>query len=207
MNRAVRGRGTRYTSSVGWDLFGALVFAAVTPLVVLGFILFWRMTNEERAYIEDNWESYAAKRELEYFPARGEWPNRTSPGVRWMRDFVTYELTAVGIEAGARTRVSGRPRGRLLGSFRVRFEGAELIVSESHPGLAARVLDGAATRALRGFRQMDDVTVRYRRGRIALEWPGRESNDARLDEAMRVIEVLVGSVDEAFQGAGRAAAA
>lgn len=199
---------------MGYDLFGGLFFAALTPLVILGFVVFWVMTHRERAVVEDNWETYAAKRGREYFPARGEWPNRSSPGVRWVRDSVAYELTAVGVEAGARTRMSGKPRERLLGSFMVRFEGAALIVTETHRGLAARVLDaagssaepGAARRALLGFRQMDDVTLRYRRGRIALEWPGRETNDARLDEASRVIEALVAAVDAAFHGAPRAAA-
>ncbi|MFO0737599.1 MAG: hypothetical protein U0270_17030 [Labilithrix sp.] len=183
---------------MGYDLFGGLFFAALTPLVILGFVVFWVMTNREREYIEDNWETYAARRGREYFPARGEWPNRTSPGVRWVTEHVVYELTAVGVEAGARTRITGRPRERLLGSFTARFEGVSLVVNETHEGLADRVLDGAARRALVGFRQHDDVTVRYRRGRIALEWPGRESNDARLDEAARVAGVLVGAVDDAF---------
>jgi hypothetical protein len=191
---------------VGYDLFGALFFSALTPLVILGFIIFWVMTNQERALVEDNWESYANRRSREYFPARGEWPNRISPGVRWTADFVTYELTAVGVEANARTRISGKPRERLLGSFALRFEGAELIVTESHAGLAARVLEGAGRRALLGFRQRDDVTVRYRRGRIALEWPGRETNDARLDEASRVVTTLVAGVEDAFQAASQRAA-
>lgn len=191
---------------MGYDLFGGLFFAALTPLVILGFILFWVMTNRERAHVEDNWETYAAKREREYFPARGEWPNRNSPGVRWVVSSVPFELTAVGVESGARTRMTGKPRERLLGSFMVHFEGAELIVKESHPCLAERVLDAGGRRALLGFRQKDDVTLRYRRGRIALEWPGRETNDARLDEASRVIAELVTAVDEAFHGVPRVAA-
>lgn len=191
---------------MGYDLFGGLLFAALTPLVILGFVVFWLATDSERAFIEDHWEAFAASRGWEYFPARGEWPNRNSPGVRWVSAHRTYELTAVGVEASARTRVTGRPIERLLGSFKVRFEGAEMIVTESHGGLAARVLDGESRRAFLGFRQWDDVTLRYRRGRISLEWPGRESNDARIDEASRVIEILVRGVEDAFRGAAQRAA-
>jgi hypothetical protein len=61
------------------------------------------------------------------------------------------------------------------------------------------VLDAGARRALLGFRQHDDVALTYRRGKLILEWPGRESNDARLDEAARVIRELARGVDDAFQ--------
>lgn len=192
---------------MGYDLLGGLFFAALTPLVILGFVVFWVMTNEERAAIEDNWEELAIRRGYEYFPARGEWPNRISPGVRWVKDAVTLELTAVGVEASARTRITARPRERLLGSFALRFDGAALVVTETHPGLASRVLEGGARRALLGFRQRDDVTARYRRGRIVLEWPGREVNDARIDEASRVVTLLVGGVEDAFRGGRRDVAA
>lgn len=205
---------------MGYDLLGGLLFAALTPLVILSFIAFWLMTNRERAFIEQAWESFAASREREFVPARGEWPNRTSPLVRWSRDDVAFVLSVVGLEGGARTRLAARPRGRLLGGFAVRA-GARaddelaigdalfsqtFAVRERPAGLAERVLDAEAQRALLSFRQRDDVTLRYRRGAIVLEWPGREANDARLEEAERVVASLVAKIDAAFRGAVRRAA-
>lgn len=180
---------------MGYDLFAAILFAAITPLVILGFIVFWVMTHRERLRVEDTWEAYAAARTREYFPARGEWPNRLSPGVRWTADDVTYELTVVGAEGSARTRLRAKPRIRLLGSFAVRFDGGVLRTTQQPAGIATRVLENGAERALRSFRQYDDVTLDYRRGRLILEWPGREENVARLDEAARVITQLVASCE------------
>lgn len=186
---------------MGYDLIAAVFFVALTPLVILGFIAFWFMTHRERAELEDTWEHYAAARTREYFPARGEWPNRLSPGVRWTHGNVTYQLTAVGIEAGARTRISAKPHGRLLGSFALRFDGERLAITEQPAGLAERVLASKARRALLSFRQYDDVTLTYRRGRLTLEWPGRESNFPRLDEASAVLQTFVEAVDESFSAA------
>ncbi|MBX3226228.1 MAG: hypothetical protein KIT84_28350 [Labilithrix sp.] len=187
---------------MGYDLLGGLFFAALTPLVILGFVVFWIMTSRERRHVEDTWETFAARRVREYVPARGEWPNRSSPGVRWTHDDVVYELTALGVEANARTRLGARPRGRILGSFVLR-PAATPDVSEQPAGLSTRVLDDATRRAFLGFRQRDDVVLAYRRGRVTLEWPGRECNDARIDEAERVVTAVVHAVEAAFRDAGR----
>jgi hypothetical protein len=56
-----------------------------------------------------------------------------------------------------------------------------------------------------GFRQRDRVLVRYRRGRITVEWPGGERNDARLDEARRLGEEIVRTVEREFHATGLAA--
>ena len=198
---------------MGYEILVALFLTVLLPIVVLGFIVFWAMTNRERAFIEDSWRSYAGARRHEYVPARGEWPNRTSPSVRWTADELRLELSVVGAEANARTRLVAWPRGKLLGTFTVgpksRHRGVSGIVDSAFEsvygvtdrpnGLAARVLDDRARRALLGFRQHDDVILTYRRGKLILEWPGRESNDARLDEATRVIRELARGVDDAFE--------
>ena len=198
---------------MGYEILVALFMTVLLPVVLLGFIVFWAMTSRERAFIEDSWRSYAVTRHREYVPARGEWPNRTSPSVRWMSDELRLELSVVGAEANARTRLIAWPRGKLLGNFTVgpksRHRGSGGIadpafesaygVTERPNGLAARVLDEPARRALLGFRLRDDVMLTYRRGKLILEWPGRESNDARLDEAARVIRELARGVDDAFR--------
>lgn len=201
---------------MGYEILVALFMTVLLPLVVLGFVAFWAMTSRERAFIEDSWRSYAVARHREYVPARGEWPNRTSPSVRWTADDLRLELSVVGAEASARTRLVAWPRGKLLGTFTVgpksrhrRGDGgisdaafhSAFSVAERPQGLAARVLDDRARRALLGFWQRDDVVLTYRRGKLILEWPGRESNDARLDEASRVIRELARGVDDAFRHA------
>ena len=199
---------------MGYEILVALFMTVLMPVVVLGFIVFWSMTSRERAVIEDSWRSYAVTRHREYVPARGEWPNRTSPSVRWAAGELRLELSVVGAEANARTRLVAWPRGKLLGSFTAgprsrnrggtggitdaAFESA-FGVAERPNGLAARVLDDGARRALLGFRQRDDVVLTYRRGKLILEWPGRETNDARLDEAARVIRELARGVEDAFE--------
>src|SRR5690606_24695954 len=100
------------------------------PLVLLGFVVFCAMTARERRLIEDHWETYAARRRREYVPARGEWPNRTSPSVLWKASDVRYELSVIGVERNARTRLVAWPHEGLLGRFvvaarsRVKNDGA-----------------------------------------------------------------------------------
>lgn len=198
---------------MGYEILATFFLMVLMPLVILGFITFWALVSNERAMIEDTWRSYARSRDREYLPARGEWPNRTSPSVRWVDDDLRLQLSVVGVEANARTRLVAWPPGKLLGSFvvqqkRDRKEDAAGIhdaafecafaVSSKPDGLALRVLDEKARRALLGFWQRDDVVLTYRRGKLTLEWPGRESNDARLDEATRVMGELAQCVDEAF---------
>ncbi|HVH41795.1 MAG TPA: hypothetical protein VM925_05610 [Labilithrix sp.] len=203
---------------MGYEILVALFLVVLVPLVVLGFIAFWMMTSRERAAIEDTWRSYALTHDREYVPARGEWPNRTSPSVRWLKGDLRLQLSVVGVEANARTRLVAWPRGKLLGSFAVEprngrrteavhgIDNAAFVsafaVTEKPAGLAARVLDDRAQRALLGFWQKDEIVLSYRRGKLVLEWPGRESNAARMDEAARVMSELARAVDDAFENAG-----
>jgi hypothetical protein len=207
-------------SSVGYELLLAFFLMVLLPLVIAGFIASWMMTHEERQTLEQTWEGWALKRSREYVPAYGEWPNRTSPNVRWQGDDFSFSLSARGKEGGARTRLVAWPRGRLLGDFTVVsrtsaaastrrssidveiedefFASAFVVTAERPSGIAGRVLDDDARRALLGFWQRDDVRLLYRHGRLTLEWPGRESNQARLDEAERVLCELARRVDVAF---------
>ncbi len=199
---------------MGWEILLALFLVVLAPLTVLGFIAFWALVSRERAHIEEAWQTYAARHDREYVPARGEWPNRTSPSIRWVDQDLRFQLFVVGVEANARTRLVVWPSGKLLGSFVVRprrgrederlgsgdaaFESA-FVVSTRPAGLALRVLSERARRALLGFWQRDDVVLTYRRGKLILEWPGREFNDARIDEAVRVMRSLANGVEDAFR--------
>jgi len=193
---------------MGYEVFALLVAVLVLPLVALGFVAFWSLTHRERSALEREWRAYAIARDREYVPARGEWPNRSSPRVRWRRGAFPFELAVRGKEAEARTRVVTWPRGRLLGDFRVATRPSHegdvfervFAVEERPAGLAARVLDDGARRALLGFRQRDTILLRYTKGSLVLEWPGRELNDARIDEAERLLADLARNVDAAFAG-------
>ena len=202
---------------MGYEILVTLFLIVLMPLVLLGFIAFWTLVKRDRAFIEDTWRSYARSRHHEYLPARGEWPNRTSPSVRWRSGELRLQLFVVGVEADARTRLVAWPSGKLLGSFVVREKRSRrdgrrngnvgihdpafacaFTVASKPANLAVRVLSDRARRALLGFWQRDDVVLTYRRGKLTLDWPGRESNDARLDEAVRVMEDLVRGVEDAF---------
>lgn len=198
---------------MGYDLLAVLLFAALLPLVVLGFIVFWRMTSVDRAEVADVWARYAARHALAYVAPEGVWPNRTSPVITWQDDDVSYRLEPLGREAHSRTRLTVRPRETLLGRLSVGPRAgapprpapvddpvflASYRVHEQPTGLARRILTPAVCRALLAFRQGDTVTLGYRKGTAILEWPGGERNDARLDEARRVGELVARVVKEAF---------
>lgn len=200
---------------MGYEILALGFVFGLFPMVVLGFIAFWVMTHQERSALEDTWRGYASARSREYVGARGDWPNRSSPRVRWSANDRRYELSVVGVEATARTQLETWPRGRVLGDFRAaartedapassrraidaHFESA-FAVTERPKGLARRVLDSPAHKALLGFRQRDAVVLRYARGRLMLSWPGREGNDARIDEAERVLHEVARAVEDAFR--------
>lgn len=201
---------------MGYDLLAALLFAALLPLVILGFVGFWIMTSRDRANVAETWQRYASRHALAFEPPEGEWPNRTSPVISWSEGGVAFRLEPLGREAHSRTRLTIRPaRAKLLGRFSVAprshvtgegtARGIEdpvfltaYRVLEQPAGLARRVLTPAVRRALLGFRQGDSVTLGFRRGRAQLEWPGGELNDARLDEARRLGDLLAIALEDAF---------
>ncbi len=206
---------------MGYDLLAAILFAALLPLVVIGFVVFWIMTSNDRAHVASVWQRYASGRGLEFVAPEGVWPNRTSPVITWTTGAVAFRLEPLGREQHSRTRLTVRPDVKLLGKLsvapRANVQGAappsdlddpvflaSYRVVEQPAGLARRVLTEPVRRGLLGFRQGDSVTLGYRRGRAVLEWPGGELNDARLDEARRLGDVIAHAVEEAFRaGAAR----
>ena len=200
---------------MGYDLLAGIFFALMLPLVLLGFVAFWAMTSHEREALAELRRAYARARGLTFVEPEGEWPNRTNPAVTWERDATTFRLETMGREARVRTRLSIRPPSALLGALSIApcdgtraraprglddptFLGVYR-VRERPGGFAARLLTPEVRRALLGFRQGDSVTLGYRRGKIVLEWPGGERNDARLDEARRLGETIARAVDDAFR--------
>lgn len=206
---------------MGYDLLAVLLFAALFPLVVIGFVVFWLLTRNDRAQVAETWRRYAASRSLHYTAPEGVWPNRTSPVITWSSGEVAYRLEPLGREQHSRTRLTVRPRVKLLGKLSVAPRSdvrpapppadlddavflAAYRVLEQPAGLARRVLTDAVRRGLLGFRQGDAVTLGYRKGAAMLEWPGGELNDARLDEARKLGGVLAQALEEAFRaGAAR----
>jgi hypothetical protein len=192
---------------MGYEILASFFAFILLPITVGCFIAFWKMTNHARAELEDSFRALADRRGREYVEAEGEWPNRTSASVAWTNEGVRFRLDSVGKEGGARTRLVAWPNAKLLGALIVtaadgagRFERAFSVVARPR-GFDERILDERAKKTMLAFRQGDDVRLAYRRGRLVLTWPGREMNEARIDEAERLVTDLVRSVEAAFHGA------
>ena len=181
---------------MGYDLFGAIGFAIITPLVIAGFIAFWILTNHERKQLEDTWRVFAAARGRDYEEATGEWPNRTSPAVQWHAEDVTYRLESRGREARAFTRLVARPTASVLGLVRIRADHGH--IARASVRIAHSLVTAELEKRLMAFSHGDSVLFTYRRGRFVLEWPGREENDARIAEGKRVLDAAVDAVRAAF---------
>lgn len=194
---------------VGYDLLVAITFVVMTPVVVVGFIVFWMVNARDHEELAALWRGYAKQRGLDFVEPEGDWPNRTAPAITWSDELAELRITAIGREARVRTRLVIRPRSTLLGTLTMAFDAAggasDLELRERPAGFAQRIVTDGVRRLLLGFRQRDRVMVRYRRGRITVEWPGGERNDARLDEARRLGEEIARTVDREFRGTALAA--
>lgn len=195
---------------MGYDLLAGLLFAALAPLVALGFVAYWVVTARDREDHASVLARWASSRGLDYVAPEGEWPNRTSAAVVWSHKGTEMRVSILGRESKAKTRLTVRPRSALLGELVAapdRDTGATLRSRSRPAAFAARVLDPQVTRAVLGFCQRDRVVLTYRRGRFQLEWPGREANDARLDAARRVGELLAATVEDRFRAPASSRAA
>lgn len=189
---------------MGYDLLAAILFVAITPVVIVGFVVFWMVNAQDHEELAAEWRAYAKKRGLGFVEPEGDWPNRTAPAITWTEGDAELRLSALGREAKVRTRLTIRPRSTLLGVLSVVIAegGAGHIDMRERPaGFAQRVLTTRVKRVLLGFRQRDRIVFAYRRGRVILEWPGGEKNDARLDDARRAGTELARAIDEEFAGA------
>lgn len=187
---------------MGYDLLAAIFFVMLTPFVIAAFIAFWFVNARDHEELARSWCSYARTRELDFVGPEGEWPNRTAAAITWTDGGASFRLTTVGREAKVRTRLVVRPRATFLGSLVwICEEGAtgRVRTSERPAGIAQRIVSERVRRALLALRQRDRVSLTYRRGRVVVEWPDGELNDARLDAARRLGEALAESVDEEFR--------
>jgi hypothetical protein len=187
---------------VGYDLLAGIGFVLLTPCVVLGFIVFWWMTDNERRVLEDEWRAFADKRGRDYEPAEGDWPNRTSPAVEWESDGVRFRLESRGKEANVVTRLVAWPDVKVLGVVQVKVDDGRIEFARVR--VAQRLLTHEVRRRLLGFSQGQPIVFSFRRGRLLIEWSGREMNDARIDEAEQVLVVAVRALREAFVAAAAA---
>ena len=193
---------------MGYDLLVAVTFVVMTPVVIVGFIVFWTVNARDHEDLAALWRGYARKRGLDFVEPEGDWPNRSAPAITWSDDLAELRITAIGSEARVRTRLVIRPRSTLLGTLTMAVDApgaGDVELRERPAGFAQRIVTSDVRRLLLGFRQRDRLIVRYRRGRISVEWPGGERNDARLDEARRLGEALARSIDHEFHATGLAA--
>jgi hypothetical protein len=187
---------------VGYDLLGAIFVLAMTPVVILGFVVFWMVNARDHDELASSWRSYARQRGFDFEEPEGDWPNRSAPSIAW-RDEDTgagLRITSIGREARVRTRLIVHPTSTLLGMMAVSIsEGGALHIRQQPSTFAQRILTSEVKRMLLGFRQRQRVTISYRRGRLTIEWPGGELNDARLDEARRMGLDIARAIDGEFR--------
>lgn len=193
---------------MGYDLLVAVTFVILTPVVIAGFVVFWIVNARDHEELAAFWRGYAKKSGLDFVEPGGDWPNRSAPAITWSDELAELRITAIGREASVRTRLVVRPRSTLLGALSMVVDGAgpgDVELRERPAGFGQRIVTEDMQRLLLGFRQRDRVTVRYRRGRITVEWPGGERNDARLDAARRLGEEMARTVDGEFRATALAA--
>ncbi len=187
---------------MGYDLLAAVFFVTITPLVVAGFVLFWIVNAGDHEDLARTWRAFAKARGVDLVPPEGEWPNRTAPTIAWAEDTAELRITTVGREASVRTRLTVRPRGTLLGTLAMQLPEhgtTPAKLTERPARFGDRILTERVMRLLLGFRQHDRLVVTYRRGRVVVEWPGGERNDARLAEAMRLGAEIARTIDDEFR--------
>lgn len=175
---------------MGYDLIAVSLGILLTPFVIAGFILFWIVNAGDHANVAKVWEAYARSRKLRFVAPRGDWPNRTAPSVRWETPDAELRLTTVGREAKVHTRLFVRPRAALLGQLTWVCDEDRISMRERPAGFSKRIIDERVERALHALRQRDRVSLSYRRGKIVVDFPGAELNDARLDAARAVGDAL-----------------
>ncbi len=193
------------------EIVGILfMVVVVTPFVGLAFAGFYWSRARDRERLAGVWQSYARGRGLAFGAPSGEWPNRTSPSIRWTEDGIAYRIEARGAETNVSTRVVARPAVAIFGELFVTRPdgeaalregaaplGSRLIVRTHPAGLAARVLTDDVKRALLGF-DLGSLSLVYRRGEVSLGWAGGEENDARLDEATAVVRRVIHALAVAY---------
>ena len=168
---------------MGYDLIVAACFVLLTPVVIAGFIVFWIVNAQDHAVVAKAWSAYARSRGLRFVAPAGEWPNRTPPSVRWETSGAELRITTVGKEATVHTRVVVRPRAAPLGQLIWVCDDDRIAVRERPAGFKERMVSDRVERALHALRQRDKVSLSYRRGKVIVDFPGGELNDARLDAA------------------------
>jgi hypothetical protein len=183
-----------------------VLIGMVVPMVLMGFILYWRVTHLDRDRIESLWAAYARGRGLDFVPAAGEWPNRSAPAVQWREPNARFRIEARGAEAFVSTGVVAHPVVPVLGELTIRratagdvdavltgdpLIDATFLVRASPRELAGRVLTPDVKRALLGFDVGQRGSLVYQSGTVRLSWAGAEENDARLDEARAVVRRVV----------------
>lgn len=193
---------------MGYDILVAITFVVMTPVVIAGFIVFWIVNARDHEELAALWRGYAKKRGLGFVEPEGDWPNRSAPAITWSDELAELRITTIGREASVRTRLVVRPRSTLLGTLAMVVGDAgagDVELRERPAGFRHRIVTQEVRRVLLGFRQRDRVVVRYRRGRIIVEWPGGERNDARLDEARRLGAEMARAVELEFRSTALAA--
>lgn len=205
---------------MGLEAFVVGLGALSVVLAIGGFALLFRHRERERGDLAAVWRAYAARRALDFVAPRGEWPVTTMPAIEGGVSRSGLTIRALRVGEALRTRAELRTGHAVLAMVLAstdRKDVAEPITSEelddatgfrstyavqaSPAPFAAKILTPEVRRALAAFRAGAGV-VRFEhdRGTLALEWSGGETNPARLDEALALLDLAATAVASAFFG-------
>jgi len=205
---------------MGLEVFVVGLGVLSVVLVLGGFVLLFRHRERERGDLASVWRAYAARRGLEFVAPRGEWPVTTMPAIEGGVSRSGLSVHALRVGEALRTRAELRTGHAVLARVLASTDRRDVTdpiapgdladgtgfhvayaVQATPAALAAKLLGPEVRRALAAFHTgAGAVRLEHDRGTVALEWSGGETNPARLDEALRVLDLAAAAVASAFFG-------
>lgn len=205
---------------MGYDLVLGILYVLLAPFVFGGFVLVYVHGHRKRRALEEVWRAQAERRGRGFVASSGQWPERTSPRVEWTEAGLAFRLEMVSLGRVVHTRLLVVPDGTFAGRVYVGPEGAgppglepvgsatndrrfsSVFAARARPvALGEALLDADVRNALVTFRQGAAVSLRYRKGQLVLLWPGVETNEARVDEAVRLLVASAARLTRTFRHA------
>ena len=205
------------------DLIFLFVLMGVTILATITVIVRANMQRQERRDTDRTWDGFARSRlAATPAPARRESPTAaTEPSeIAQMGKLPTHEpvrLLALGKEGVRYTVMEAQLSDALCARLVCTTEKArttskiktgvvaitpmfdQVFRTETSPaGLARTTLTTEMQRRLVAFSMGQPLRFAYDRGWVSLKWPGHEKNDARLDEALRLLTLATATFREAY---------
>ena len=197
-----------------FDLLVVVLVAVSTFGVLVGYAVYYADRETRREAVAHVWQPWADRHGFRFVATAGEWPNKTSPRVEGHAAWGDFQLETTQRGERVSTRLVGWPRDALCARVTCTTEpaipgektgyaafDAEFSTHAVPRGTASRVIGPELARALQAFAMGRQLRFEYERGHVAMVWPGEERSDARIDEALRLVELAAESIERAFHAA------